>query len=339
MTQPPTPSRPIRSALRRLDQARVSEAARRETRSRESHLPPVSVYRWWARRTEAVSGALLDAVVEEKRAENPSLDPSGLLTADPFAGGGVIPLSALVRSHRVYAQDLNPWVAQGLTVMLGLPTSRALKAGAEDLLKAAETLAQRAYGTCFADGAPAQMVHSLQVAVAKCPDCSCDWKLYPHALTSLTRRKDRNGVEAWLACRRGHLFKGRSDGHSQCPDCDDVVDPNATYLVDRMATCPGCGAVHRLSALADSWKWALCLVERSDGVRREIDLPTPAEIALSDDASWRAKRTLGDIPDSAESRVLRRHGFRTWADLYPARQRHVMERLLTLPENLRQPRK
>jgi len=30
------------------------------------------------------------------------------MVSDPFAGGGVIPLAAALRGHRVYAQDLNP---------------------------------------------------------------------------------------------------------------------------------------------------------------------------------------------------------------------------------------
>lgn len=323
MTLQPPPRRPLKSALRHIDQLTVSAAARRETRSRENHLPPVSVYRWWARRTEAINGALLDAVACEH-------DGSRLLVADPFAGGGVIPLAALRRGHEVYAQDLNPWVADGLKVMLGLPASAVLRRAAKDLLSKAEQIAARAYGTTFNDGAPAQIIHALRVASASCPDCGEHWKLFPHALVSLTRRKDRGGSNAYLACRRGHLFEGAADTRTTCPECGDAVDPEDTYLPQRVATCPNCGNAHSLETLAPGWRWDLCLVERSDGKRREFGLPSPHEIALGADEAWRPRRRLGAIPESVETRVLRRHNFQTWSDIYPARQRHVLERLLEL---------
>ena len=44
-------SDPILSPLRRLDAVAVSTQARIESRNREVHLPPISTYRWWARRT------------------------------------------------------------------------------------------------------------------------------------------------------------------------------------------------------------------------------------------------------------------------------------------------
>src|ERR1035437_9023457 len=96
----------IASPLRHLDADAVSEAARVETRNREVFLRPVTAYRWWARRTEAINGAILDAMHLD--------NPSRLLVVDPFAGGGVIPIAAVIRGHRVYAQDLNPWATAGL---------------------------------------------------------------------------------------------------------------------------------------------------------------------------------------------------------------------------------
>ena len=64
----------IASPLRHLDADAVSRAARAETRNREVYLPPVSVFRWWARRTEAVNGAVIDAVTAERGSDEPLLD-------------------------------------------------------------------------------------------------------------------------------------------------------------------------------------------------------------------------------------------------------------------------
>jgi hypothetical protein len=314
----------LQSVVRHLCQATVSARARAESRSRESHLPPVSVYRWWARRTESVNGALLEAAAQELRRGKP------LLVADPFAGGGVIPLAALKRGHQIYAQDLNPWVAAGLSAMLGLPSRGHLERGADQFLQRCEALAQRAYGTSFADGSPAQIIHALRVAVSKCSHCGATHRLFPHALISRTKRKDRGGSDAILACRLGHLFNGNIIDSCLCPECASVVDPEEIYLADRIATCPSCRGQDSLDVRSRDWQWDLVLVERSDGVRRELAFPTEAEKRQAANETWRPRRKLGAIPDTPETRVLRRHGFRSWTDIYPRRQRYILERLLHL---------
>lgn len=312
------------SLLRHFDQVRVSELARVEARNRERYLPPISVYRWWARRTEAVSGALVDAAAKEFNKRGP------LLVADPFAGGGVIPLAVLKRNHRIYAQDLNPWAIEGLHATLQLPAPSVLRHAGELLLGGAARLALRAYGTEFRDGSPAQIAHSIRVAVSTCSSCDHNHRLFPHALVTLTKRREHQGDRAILACSHGHLFYGKESKRSRCPVCLEMVDPARNYLPSRQVTCPQCGDIESLEERAGSsgLSWELVIVERSDGKRRELDFPTQAEIDQACDQAWYPKRSLGEIPNASETRVLRRHGFRSWSDLYPARQRHIMEHLL-----------
>lgn len=322
MSQPPT----IRSALRHLDPIAVSAASKVETRSREHHLPPISVYRWWARRTEAVNGALLDAVSKERDA------PGSMFVVDPFVGGGVIPLAALRRSHRVYAQDLNPWVTQGLEAMLTLPEPEALEKALARLRLAASKLSRRAYATRFADGQPAAISQSIRVAVSRCSHCGHRHRMFPHALVSQMRRRETGLTESVLACQNGHLFTGSNDRISACPHCDSEVDPDAVYQPSRLVTCPRCAHRESLDARATPgpWDWELVLVERVAGLRRELGFPTAEEIEQASSDQWVPRRQLGRIPVSGETQVLLRHGFRSWSDLYPHRQRFVIERLLSL---------
>ena len=107
-SKPEQVSTAIRSPLRHFDAEAVSSRVRREVRNREVHLPPVSTYRWWARRTEAVNGSIIDAVSADR--------PGRMVVSDPFAGGGVIPLAAVMRGHSVYAQDLKPVGGAGTRV-------------------------------------------------------------------------------------------------------------------------------------------------------------------------------------------------------------------------------
>lgn len=314
----------MRSILAGLNIEAVSEAARRETRNREVHLPPTGVYRWWARRTEAVFGALLDRAAV-------ALDVPELTVVDPFAGGGVIPFAAVRRGHRVHAQDLDPWATAGLEAALGLPERAALERGAAELELAAATLVERAYGTVLDDGTPGRIAHTLRVAVADCTGCGATQRLFPHATVTALRRKDRGGVEAWLACRRGHLFRGRHDRDGDCPRCGERVDARQTWLPRRRVTCPDCARVERLSDRA-RWRWEIALVERVVGRRRELGPPSAAELERA--AGWEPGRSLGAIPEGKETRVLLRHGFRSWEDLYPARQRAVTRELLDLVEGM-----
>jgi putative DNA methylase len=314
----------LKSSLRHIDQGAVSKKARVETRNRELHLPPVSVYRWWARRTEAVSGALIEAVTKELKVKG------GALLADPFAGGGVIPLAALARGHSIYAQDLSPWVSKGLTTMLALPDAAEIRKARSKLSQSVAKLLDRAYATTFSDGRPATVSQTMRVAVSSCTKCGHRHRLFPHALVSRVKRKELGGAKAFLACRKGHLFIGRSDRKSACPICDETVHPKDTYLEKRFVTCPACGNIETLERRArkKNWRWEVVLVERIQDGCREIDVPSKAEVKQASDQSWRVGRDLGAIPHSQETRVLRRHGFKTWDDLYPKRQRAVTKALL-----------
>ena len=49
--------------------------------------------------------------------------------------------------------------------------------------------------------------------------------LFPHALVSLVRRKEKGHPGAFLACPDGHVFLGQSSGIQRCPECALAVDP------------------------------------------------------------------------------------------------------------------
>lgn len=313
---------PIKSVLRNFDSRAVSKAASLESRARQHHLPPVSVYRWWARRTEAVMGALVEAVATDRNDQT-------LTIADPFAGGGVVALAAVLRGHTVYAQDINPWAARGLATMLALPDLVDLADAAARLETMVRPTLDAAYGTVMRDGRPATIAHTLRVMTNPCPSCSSWLRLYPGGLVSMTERVDASGCAGWLACRSGHLVFGEVSRKTTCTECDATIDPSERYTDNRRVTCPHCNWDGNLSeVMTGGAKWEIALVERVTGSSREIDVPAPLERTLAEPSRWRCSVDLGKIEAGRETAVLRRHGFRKWEDLYPARQRFVMERVL-----------
>ena len=314
------------SVLAFVDAEQVSAAARRESRNREVHLPPLSTFRWWARRTGAVNEAILAAAVA-------AFGRSRLDVLDPFAGGGTIPLVALRAGHRVHAQDINPWAAAGIQQMLNLPAASAVVDAHRVLGEIAEPMLRDAYATTMSDGTPGSIVHTYRVAVGRCIACTASQRQFPYSTLTLKKRKERGQPEAILACPAGHVFGGRVDERCLCPTCARSVDPAASYTPGRVVTCPCCGSQERLSERAgrDGWGWEVVLVERAGAKGREFATPTEAELRQAE-LGWSPSRSLGPIPLGAETNVLLRHGYRYWEDLYPARQRAVTERLLHLVE-------
>ena len=254
-----------------------------------------------------------------------------MVVSDPFAGGGVIPLAAVMRGHSVYAQDLNPWAATGLAAMLALPEPDALREGIAALTQRVIAPVEAAYGTVLSDGTQGHVSHTFRVAAAPCTRCGVRQRLFPHALVSLLSRVERNRPEAFLACPNGHLFEGVREGKQRCPTCSELTDPTTAYTPRRVVTCP-CGQQDRLEVRADGGglDWDVVLVERVGGGRRELALPTPGELAAAAAAHARPARSLGAIPLGQETGVLLRHGFSRWEDLYPRRQHAMVEHLLEL---------
>jgi DNA modification methylase len=315
-----------KSVLSLVDEVAVSTQAKSESRNREKHLPPLGIFRWWARRTGAVNEAVLNAATTAMGKER-------LSVLDPFAGGGTIPLVSLRAGHAVYAQDLNPWAANGIKQMLTLPSPSRLRKASEAVWTEAHPLVKRAYATKLGDGTPGTVLHTYRVAIGECGRCGHNQRQFPYSLLTLRKRKERGEPAAILACPAGHISDGFSDRLNDCPQCDRVIDPKAYYTPRRIIVCAECGHPESLNDRAQrpSWGWEVVLVERYGGGRREFSLPTTAEIAQAE-IGWNPSKSLGRIPMGSETRVLHRHGFKNWEDLYPNRQRVVTESLLKIIE-------
>lgn len=307
------------SPLRHLDVVKVSADALKETRRRESHLPPVSVFRWWARRPESVVGAVIDAVVIDR--------PGPLVIADPFAGGGTIALAAAMRGHVVYAQDINPWAVRGLTTTFSLPARERIQEAAESLHEHLSDLLAQAY-----EVDEMTVLRTMRVKVGMCPDCGTELRLYPTGLVSLMRRVDRRGTRGWLACPAGHLVEGDTAKGWRCKQCRRVANPTAAYTAGGKIRCYSCRKHVAIVDLEDM-TWVPSLVEVVEGGEREVRPVTAAEATRAESRKWKPRRSLGPIQLGSETRTLLRHGFRNWEDLYPRRQRVVMEKMFAaLPE-------
>lgn len=316
-------SAPGLSFLAALESDQLRADVTIESRSRESQVPAVSVYRWWARRTEAVIGSIIDAFAATR--------PGRLDIADLFAGGGTVPLAALRRGHRVYAQEINPWAAQGLELTLKLMVPSRIEELSTTLKEEAAPFLDDLYGTQLNIGTSAAVAHTIRVLRSTCTTCGHVHRCFPYALVSLAARRERSDGSAFLACKCGHLWKASADSASRCPSCSALCHPDDRYLQGRIVSCPSCGSSEKLNdrLAACGPEWEVVLVERTSEHVRELSIPTELELMQSE-VLQPYESVLKDIeiPSGPETQRLRRAGFLKWSDIYPSRQEYALNLLL-----------
>ena len=325
LIEPPGTSSLDDSLLSGINWKELEGRVREQQRNREIYTPPISLFRWWARRSHALIGALLDAAVDAR-------DGASLAVSDPFSGGGTVAIEAARRGLPVYAQDLHPWAVTGIATALDRVDHTEFSEAANALLETLAPLRRRLYAIqCEKHGEDSEVLTTFWVRKASCPRCSSAVFLFPY---SLVTRASRTATDpyGWWGCRAcGHVTRSHADSRSRrCSGCRRSLPAAATALLpDRMAQCPNPRCAHEFPAFADAPAYEPVLVQRrcrhegqsithfarpttADRVSAMVDLPTlPAAL-------------VEPIPVGLETQVLRRAGLKRWCDLYPPRQLAVM---------------
>jgi putative DNA methylase len=325
-----------RSLLAELDWPEVEQSVRAQQRNREVHTPPISTFRWWARRSHALIGALLDQAKDAADAR--------LTVADPFSGGGTVAVEAARRQLDVYAQDLHPWAVAGLRAALTPVDPEALERASRALLAALAPVRAELYGTaCPEHGADSEVLTAFWVRVTPCPGCGEQVSLYPYSLiTRASRLPDE--AHAWWGCQAcgGVTERAYSRGRRACVHCDaPLARHDKPLLPGRFATCPHAACGESFDAFAEVSRFELALVQRScrHNGRAYVHFAEPTAVER-EQAEPRKRRAIprplkATIPAGLETRVLRRTGFERWADLYAPRQLEVLAAAIPALEELR----
>lgn len=297
----------------------VNGRVRREQHNREVYVPPISLFRWWARRPHALIGALIDAACENQKT---------LVISDPFSGGGTVALEAARRGLPLYAQDLHPWVVVGLATALDGVRPEVIAAAASAVLDAVRVECASLYTTTCPDhGEANELSHVFWVRTLGCPQCARTTHLFPYSLLTLASR-EASESEGYFGCPAcGLLSRHRATGRvvRKCPGCGrGLAGPDEPLLADRHAICshPDCKASFpAFDGTAPVWLPVLVQRECTSANRRlsHFDAPTAEEMDPGHEdmvpGPLREK-----IPDGIETSLLRRAGFVRWSDLYPPRQ-------------------
>lgn len=322
--------------LASLDWPGLDERVRAQQRNREVHTPAISTFRWWARRSHALIGELLDGAAS---------DSEGFCVGDPFSGGGTVAVEAARRGINVFAQDLHPWAIAGLSATLKQVDCGELEKGAKKLLGALAGLRTTLYrSNCPDHGDDSEVLTAFWVRVASCPGCGNAVHLFPYSLiTKASRASEESG--AWWGCSACGTATKSSDkaGDRSCSGCGSaLVDGDVPLNPSRQASCPHTGCTTTFAAFESPPRWKMVLVQRRcrfEGRSHvHFDLPSEGEIrrAESSDPALPVPATLNEpIPEGLETRVLRRTGFSTWADLYSPRQLQVLATAIPVIDSMR----
>lgn len=298
--------------------AALSRRVKREQRNREDYSPTISTYRWWARRSHALIGALIERA---QRVLGPEI-----IVSDPMAGGGTVAVEASRRGLPVYAQDVNPWAAFGLETTLQPVDPKLVEIAAEKLV----ARLRRASRTLYHAGPAQDLIGRLHVRSCNCPACSKPNFLFPTSLVALDERIVVGPTSGWFGCPAcGHTYQSKwPKGPLHCPACGyhyGKLAPDARRIANAAVICAHCTSTVPLSERQlDGGKWHHILSLTSDG--RQLGLEPPSHRL----PKLRRNSELGEflrvrIPANGETGALRRNGFTHWAELFPERQLALLD--------------
>lgn len=316
--------------LKRIDWAAVNRTTRRQVGNREVFCPPISLFRWWARRPHALIGALLEA----------SRLRHGELVSDPFSGGGTVALEAVTRGLRIYAQDLNPWATWGLGTALDGIQVEELEKGIGAFLETVGPLATREYKTLCPTHGASEIVHSFWVRECTCTACGESLYLFPYSMLTMASRGQKEKIAFYGCSACGQVAQRRAGGAGKCPACSTkLADDREALLVKRQVACLHCDApVSHARAWSKAPRWRCVLVQRfcRAGAQEAVHFDVATEFERAQVYRHGATPTplTQKIPNGRETDVLKRGGFRRWCDLYPPRQLRVLLRAAEVARQL-----
>lgn len=313
-----------------LDWDSVEHAIQAELKGRARNRPPSALFRWWARRPYELVGALLDAAQERSRGP--------LTVSDPFSGGCTVALEASLRGCHTYAQDLNPWPLIGMDVALGGESPEAIERAGAQVLSRLRADCTDYRGSCSSHET-SELLVAFWVRRLICPACSSDCYSYPYGLVTLASRarQETDGYFGCTAC--GEVTRHPiNSSMKRCRNCSSELHPaDGPLMRNRELTCPHCLIKFKSFDYPD-YNWKLSLVQRKcigDRGSYSVHFDYPSESDMpSEEPLTAPEPLLRPIQDGMETKILKRAGYRTWADLYPPRQMRALLRAAELASEI-----
>lgn len=328
-----------------LESARLPYADLARFAAREGRRPrPIyQAHKWFARRLGSAFRALLVGSVSDPTAdfwaayyENASLE--GLDVLDPFVGGGTSVFEAQRLGANAIGVDVDP-VACAVTILEARAASLPdLKPALLSLQENVGASMKRFHTTIGTDGASVTILHHFWVQVVECRGCGLQIDAHPNHVIA------EDVGKLWAICAECGEVHGLKAGQDvfRCRKCGRRTDVRSGPVTLGSITCPSCEyaepliEVGRRTRTPPRWRpFAFEAFVEPTGRHpvplsaRVFQAVTKRETKLFCDAEKAFQRRLATAPkwtpatrisrDRSDDRLVA-YGYRTWRDLFNARQ-------------------
>ena len=320
----------------------IEELALLALREGQSTSPLFRVHRWFARRLSVQFRSLLAAISLHRAGERRfwdrfygDIDLSGLVTLDPFVGGGTSLIEAANCGADVVGYDIDPVAASIARFGLDIGSYDDIPLGVRGVEDDVAERIKPYHLTKDNTGRCVEVLHHFWVEGRTCPSCGAEFDLHPHHQLAYDPAK---GLQ-WAFCRSCDLVHEIPIPRKQVRcGCGERTTIHSGALLNGYVHCPQCGHAEELSArgrrTGEPPRWRLFAQEYIEGEGRKVVRRFKAAgeedrclfdaAALSLELLERNGHGLApERPIPQEGRSDGRpliHGFRRYRELFNARQ-------------------
>ncbi len=257
------------------------------------------------------------------------------LVLDPFVGGGTSVVEASRCDARVIGYDIDPVATYITRFELESSPCDRLSDSVEVIAKEVSGQISPLHRTILPDGRQADVLHHFWVEVTSYQECGHEFEAHPHQLLAYSTTQKLQ----WVFCRACHQVEEQplETAHLSCT-CGSRTTVRQGTLSQGKLMCPGCGAVHDLSARGRQTKrppvWRLFAQEYLEpglqGKVRKFKRATDRDHGRYREAELRLReleeREGTFVPQRAIPVAWRSdrrpliHGFRCYRECFNARQ-------------------
>jgi len=313
----------------------VNDIAEMESWRKEIHRPIYHVHKWWAQRLGSVFRAAIIAAALPKGtcvadAFYKPLRLTDLVVFDPFMGSGTTIGEATKLGCTAIGRDINPVAHRMVRVALGRLNRIDLHTHFKQVEETAGRTIRNLYQTSDGDGQPSTALYFFWVKVLPCPGCGEQVDLFPTYIFASHADKVRHPRAKAVCPGCGALVDCRHDATFVACDCGTCFDPRTGPARRTNAICKRCALEFPIAQTAakahgpPAHRMYAKLVLRSDGTKEYLPVDDDDQLAYQR-AAARLSEVAPPIPtvrikDGHNTRQLLNYGYRSWHEMFNARQ-------------------
>ena len=315
---------------------RLSRIAERESWRKEIYRPIYHVHKWWAQRLGSVFRGILLGALTPKGTDvlelfySPVRFPDAVIF-DPFMGSGTTIGETLKLGGKAIGRDINPVSYLQVRTALTLPDSAELERTFREIESDVADTISSYYTACLPNGALCRVLYYFWVMQAPCPVCRVPVDLFSDYVFAKHAYPGRNPAVQVVCPQCGALSQEhRSVRRVECSRCGHCFDAAAGPVKGKAAKCPRClcefaiGRAIRETGSPPAYRMYAKLV-LTHGGKKEYHPVNGYDQELYQRAVADLERSSFNIPQGEiepgyNTNQVLNYGFRTWSQMFNARQ-------------------